>query len=35
MKKSVLLVDDQEAVRELLCRYLERFPEYKVVGQAG
>ena len=35
MKKSVLLVDDQEAVRELLCRYLERFPEYKVVGQAS
>ncbi len=35
MIKSVLLVDDQEAVRELLCRYLERIPEYKVVGQAG
>src|SRR5258708_21105875 len=35
MKTSVLLIDDQEAVRELLCRYLERFPEYKVVGQTG
>src|SRR5258708_5845446 len=35
MKKNVLLVDDQEAVGELLCRYLERFPEYKVVGQAS
>jgi DNA-binding NarL/FixJ family response regulator len=35
MKKSVLLVDDHKAVRELLGRYLEGFPEYKVVGQAG
>ena len=35
MRKSVLLIDDHEAVRELLCGYLERFPEYKVVGQAG
>jgi DNA-binding NarL/FixJ family response regulator len=35
MKKSVLLIDDHEAVRELLCRYLERFPEYEVVGQTG
>jgi DNA-binding NarL/FixJ family response regulator len=35
MKKSVLLIDDQEAVRELLYRYLERFSEYEVVGQAG
>jgi two-component system, NarL family, response regulator NreC len=35
MKKSVLLVDDQKAVRELLGCYLEGFPEYKVVGQAG
>jgi DNA-binding NarL/FixJ family response regulator len=35
MKKSVLLIDDQEAVRELLRRYLERFPEYEVVGQTG
>ena len=34
-RDHLLLVDDQEAVRELLCRYLERFPEYKVVGQAG
>jgi DNA-binding NarL/FixJ family response regulator len=35
MKKSVLLADDHKAVRELLGRYLEGFPEYKVVGQAG
>lgn len=35
MKTSVLLIDDQEAVRELLYRYLEHFPEYKVVGQTG
>ncbi len=35
MKKTVLLIDDHEAVRELLCRYLERFPEYEVVGQTG
>jgi DNA-binding NarL/FixJ family response regulator len=35
MKKSVLLVDDHRAVRELLGCYLEGFPEYKVVGQAG
>ena len=35
MKTSVLLIDDEEAVRELLCRYLEHFPEYKVVGQTG
>src|SRR5260370_12190935 len=35
MKKTVLLIDDHEAVRELLCRYLERCPEYEVVGQTG
>jgi two-component system response regulator NreC len=35
MKKRIVVVDDQDAVRELLCRYLERLPEYEVVGQAG
>jgi DNA-binding NarL/FixJ family response regulator len=29
------MVDDHDAVRELLCRYLERLPEYEVVGVAG
>jgi DNA-binding NarL/FixJ family response regulator len=35
MKKKVVIVDDHDAVRELLCRYLERLPEYEVAGQAG
>jgi DNA-binding NarL/FixJ family response regulator len=35
MKKKIVIVDDHDAVRELLCRYLERLPEYEVVGQAG
>jgi two-component system, NarL family, response regulator NreC len=35
MKKRIAVVDEQEAVRELLCRYLERFSEYEVVGHAG
>jgi DNA-binding NarL/FixJ family response regulator len=35
MKKKIVVVDDHDAVRELLCRYLERLPEYEVVGQAG
>jgi DNA-binding NarL/FixJ family response regulator len=35
MKKKVVVVDGQESVRELLCRYLERSSEYEVVGQAG
>lgn len=35
MKKKIVVVDDHDAVRELLCRYLERQPEYEVVGQAG
>jgi DNA-binding NarL/FixJ family response regulator len=35
MKKKVVVVDRQESVRELLCRYLERSSEYEVVGQAG
>jgi DNA-binding NarL/FixJ family response regulator len=34
MKKKVIVVDHQESVRELLCRYLERSSEYEVVGQA-
>jgi len=28
------MVDDHDAVRQLLCRYLERLPEYEVVGEA-
>jgi DNA-binding NarL/FixJ family response regulator len=35
MKKRIAIVDDHEAVRELLGRYLERSTEYEVVGQAG
>jgi two-component system response regulator NreC len=35
MKKTIVMVDEHEAVRQLLCRYLERLPEYEVVGQAG
>ena len=35
MKRRIVIVDDHDAVRELLCRYLERLPEYEVVGVAG
>ncbi len=35
MKTRIVIVDDHDAVRELLCCYLERLPEYEVVGQAG
>ena len=35
MKRRIVLVDDHDAVRELLCRYLDRLPEYEVVGLAG
>jgi DNA-binding NarL/FixJ family response regulator len=35
MKTRIVIVDHHEAVRELLCRYLERSSEYEVVGQAG
>ena len=35
MRKRIVIVDDHEAVRELLCRYLERLAEYEVIGQAG
>ena len=35
MKKRIVIVDHHAAVRELLCHYLERLPEYEVVGQAG
>lgn len=34
MKNKIVLVDHQHAVCELLCCYLERLPEYEVVGQA-
>ena len=35
VKKRIVIVDYHVAVRELLCHYLERLPEYEVVGQAG
>jgi DNA-binding NarL/FixJ family response regulator len=35
MKKRIVIVDHHASVRELLCRYLERSPEYEVVGQAS
>jgi DNA-binding NarL/FixJ family response regulator len=35
MKNRIAIVDDHEAIRELLCRYLERLPDYEIVGQAG
>jgi DNA-binding NarL/FixJ family response regulator len=35
MKKRIAIADEQEAVRELLCHYLERLSEYEVVAQAG
>jgi DNA-binding NarL/FixJ family response regulator len=35
VKKRIVIVDHHVAVRELLCHYLERSPEYEVVGQAG
>jgi DNA-binding NarL/FixJ family response regulator len=35
MKRRIVIVDDHDAVRELLSRYLERLPEYEVVGVAG
>jgi two-component system, LuxR family, secretion system response regulator SsrB len=35
MKNRIAIVDDYEAIRELLCRFLERLPDYEVVGQAS
>jgi DNA-binding NarL/FixJ family response regulator len=35
MKKRIVVVDYHDAVRELLCRFLESLSEYVVVGQAG
>jgi DNA-binding NarL/FixJ family response regulator len=35
MKRRIVIVDDHDAVRELLSSYLERLPEYEVVGVAG
>jgi DNA-binding NarL/FixJ family response regulator len=35
MKKRIVIVDHHAAVRELLCCYLERLPEYEVAAQAG
>lgn len=35
MKKRIVIVDHHDAIRELLCRFLERLSEYEVVGQAG
>jgi DNA-binding NarL/FixJ family response regulator len=34
MKRTVVIVDDHDAVRELMGRYLERL-DYNVIGQAG
>ena len=35
MKRRIVIVDDHDAVRKLLCRYPEHLPEYEVVGVAG
>jgi DNA-binding NarL/FixJ family response regulator len=35
MKKRIIIVDDEEAVRELLCNYLDHLPDFEVVGQTG
>jgi DNA-binding NarL/FixJ family response regulator len=35
MKKRIIVVDEEEAVRELLCNYLDRLPDFEVVGQTG
>ena len=35
MKKRIIVADDEEAVRELLCNYLDRLPDFEVVGQTG
>jgi hypothetical protein len=32
MKRRIVVADGHDAVRELLCRYLERLPEYEMVG---
>ena len=34
MKRTIVIVDDHQAVRELMGRYLERL-DYEVIGQAG
>jgi DNA-binding NarL/FixJ family response regulator len=34
MRKRIAIADEQEAVRELLCHYLERLSQYEVVAQA-
>ena len=35
MKQRIILADGEEAVRELLCNYLDRLPDFEVVGQTG
>ena len=35
IKRRIVIVDDHDAVRELLCHYLECLPDYEVVGVAG
>src|SRR6516165_7816451 len=35
MKKRIIVADDEDAVRELLCNYLDRLPDFEVVGQTG
>jgi DNA-binding NarL/FixJ family response regulator len=34
-KNTIVIVDHHDTFRELLCCYLERLPEYEVVGQAN
>jgi len=34
-KHTIVIVDHHDAFRELLCCYLERLPEYEVVGEAN
>jgi DNA-binding NarL/FixJ family response regulator len=35
MKRRVVIIDPYEAIRELLCRYLEDSTAYEVVGDVG
>ena len=35
MKIKIVAVDDQEAIRQLLCDYLDRLPDFQVAGQAA
>jgi DNA-binding NarL/FixJ family response regulator len=33
MKKRIIVADVQQAVRELLCNYLDQLPDFQIVGQ--